>query len=183
MTVANKIRIAKFLKAANDIPENVNTFWSDLVGTAQLKISSYSTALNFLLLKYFIKKINKIPRTNYLMSQIQEGQFQISIPVLRLFNQWEKQPTSTHFVQLSCKLTDKQELELFYALRTLHNFGILENAMAFFLENRIEITFVNLRHYFYSQQIIDSLRYSGKKLNILEIGGGGEFTNYFKASA
>jgi len=69
-------------------------------------------------------------------------------------------------------LTDKKELELFYALRTLHNYGILESAVAFFLENRIEVTFVNLRHFFYSQQIIDLLRISGRKLNILEIGGG-----------
>lgn len=165
--VGNRLAVSRFMQK-NGQDTNVNAFWLDLINTVRLKTPSLF--INFMFLNYFSKKINNIPKTDYLMVS---SKFSINLKSQRLMlNANNFNLSNATLINQVAK--DKHDFELILGAKALLNFKMLDMAVDFFNKNRIKLSAVNLRHYFYSVQILDSLK-PQRHINILEIGGGGQF--------
>jgi hypothetical protein len=72
------------------------------------------------------------------------------------------------------RIIGKADLEILIAISALKEFKKWDSCIQLLREHRIPLTHVNLRHYFFSQQIIEALQIHKKpNLRVLEIGGGG----------
>ena len=167
--VGNRLKISRFLAKEKQYT-NVNSFWLDLIKTSKIR-KQQNLLKNFCFLNYFIKEINKISKTNYLMISNKYSIFNSSKQAHALINN-ANYLNLCNEAELKQVVTNKHDFELICASKALLNFKMLDIAIDFFYKNKIQLSAVNLRHYFYSLQILDSLK-TQQKISILEIGGGG----------
>jgi len=174
----NRLSIIKFLKKLNQKSSNIynrNKFWSEITNSVSIP-ENLSHTLVWMLLPRIIKKLNKMSKTNYLMIP-QSG--------LRIRNKMREYEFINKDINLSelkkevvkdskKRIIGKADLEISISISALKKFKKWDSCIQLFREHRIPLTYVNLRHYFFSQQIIEALKIHKKpNLRVLEIGGGG----------